>query len=77
MLVIWQKGTGAQQFLPRQGSIINSITVAADGLRFAVGFADNSIRIFSSLSLEVESRVIGLKGQFLHHVYGTKLTFYF
>ena len=63
MLVIWQKATGKQQFLPRQGSAINSISLSSDGLYFAAVLADNSIRIYSTLSMEVERNISGLKSE--------------
>lgn len=63
MLVIWQKATGKQQFLPRQGSAINSISLSSDGLFFAAVLADNSIRIYSTLSMEVERNISGLKSE--------------
>ncbi|KAL1916581.1 uncharacterized protein VTP21DRAFT_5772 [Calcarisporiella thermophila] len=61
VLVIWQLETGHRQFLPRLGSEIRTITISPDQRFYALGHMDNSVRIITSLNLQIKQAVQGLK----------------
>lgn len=60
VMVLWQMVTGHKDFLPRLGSEITSISVSPDQKLYALTHSDNSIRIISSINVQVKHTIMGL-----------------
>lgn len=67
VLVMWQFDTKNMSFLPRLGSEILTISISPDQTLYAIGFLDNSIKIYSVINLEMKQSMQGLK--YGAHVY--------
>ncbi|CAG8725295.1 1481_t:CDS:10, partial [Acaulospora morrowiae] len=61
VLVIWQVETGYKTFLPRLGSEILFVSISPDQSLYAIGFLDNSIKIYSAINSEIKQAIQGLK----------------
>lgn len=61
VLVIWQLISGHRQYLPRLGAEISSISISDDQTLFAMSMRDNTIKVVSSVNLNIMQTVTGLK----------------
>jgi len=60
VLVVWQLATGQQQFLPRLGESITSVSTEASGLLYGCVCSDNAIRIVDSASMDIVQYIQGV-----------------
>jgi len=60
VLVIWQLDTGQQQFLPRLGEAIRTVTVDSAGSLYGCVCSDNAIRVVDAASMEMVQYVQGV-----------------
>lgn len=61
VLVIWQLDTRARNFLPRLGAALLSLSASPDGAHYALGMADNSVRIVETASLATRHTIVGVR----------------
>mmetsp|Transcript_4924 Transcript_4924/g.31508 ORF Transcript_4924/g.31508 Transcript_4924/m.31508 type:complete len:770 (+) Transcript_4924:196-2505(+) len=62
VLVMWQLETGKQEFLPRLGAILTSISLCPERARVAVRMDDNSVLVVNLASMKIDACVQGVKG---------------
>lgn len=58
--VLWNLGTGKNQFLPRLGAAITGVSVNSDGSKWVIATQDNAIFVIASGSFSVSCTIRGL-----------------
>ncbi|KAG9289959.1 hypothetical protein G9A89_010265 [Geosiphon pyriformis] len=61
VLTIWQVETGQRRYVPRLGNEILTITISPNQHLYAIGLADNTIKVLSATNLTIRKVIQGLK----------------